>query len=61
MTSTISEGTPDKSVIVTGLPATGMRSRRPMTGGSVSRVNRPENMKAKRRSPFDDSSRIFSR
>jgi hypothetical protein len=48
VTSTISDGTPDRSMIVTGLPLTGIRRMRESTCAMVSLTMKLENMKSKR-------------
>ena len=55
-----SEGTPDRSMIVTGLPATGIRNSRERILTMLSWIEMPPNMNAKRESADSTSRRLLS-
>ena len=56
-----SEGTPERSRIVTGLPSTGKRKMRDMMAAMLSRTAMPWNMKAKRLSDCSAFNRSLRR
>ena len=59
-TLSTSEGTPDRSMIVTGRPRTGMRNSRERILTMLSSTEIPPNMKAKRASAVSTSRRLLS-